>query len=172
MAYNAGVNGTAKTATVLGDPSVAGRKITVHAGATLTTESSSRGIDVFGGADAHPEFTIVADGGTIATSSNQLTTYGDIELKNGAVFVDAGNIWTIHEYRDQPGGCFYFDEFYKQIAVSYGIGLRMALDFFTLRFDGGFKAIDPAYTGRRHYPITHHNLKNDFAFHFAVGLPF
>jgi outer membrane protein assembly factor BamA len=91
---------------------------------------------------------------------------------NGAVFVDAGNIWTIHEYRDQPGGCFYFDEFYKQIAVSYGIGLRMALDFFTLRFDGGFKAIDPAYTGRRHYPITHHNLKNDFAFHFAVGLPF
>ncbi|MBQ2621708.1 MAG: autotransporter-associated beta strand repeat-containing protein [Thermoguttaceae bacterium] len=90
MAYNAGVAGTARTATVLGDPSVAGRKITVHAGATLTTESSSRGIDVFGGADAHPEFTIVADGGTIATSSNQLTTYGDIELKNGAIFEDRG----------------------------------------------------------------------------------
>ena len=92
---------------------------------------------------------------------------------NGALFVDAGNIWTIHEYRDQPGGCFYLGEFYKQIAVSYGLGLRLALDFFTLRFDGGFKAIDPAYTDtKRHYPITHHNLRHDFAFHFAVGLPF
>ena len=91
---------------------------------------------------------------------------------NGAVFVDAGNIWTIHEYADQPGGCFYFHEFYKQIAVSYGIGLRLALDFFTIRFDGGMKAINPAYTGSRHYPIAHPNLRRDFAFHFAVGLPF
>ena len=90
MAYNAGAAGTTRTATVLGDPSVAGRKITVHAGATLTTESSNRGIDVFGGADAHPEFTIVADGGTIATSTNQLTSYGDIELKNGGSFVENG----------------------------------------------------------------------------------
>lgn len=91
---------------------------------------------------------------------------------NGALFVDAGNIWTIHEYKDQPGGCFYFDEFYKQIAVSYGLGLRLALDFFTLRFDGGMKAINPAYTGKRHYPITNPNFKRDFTFHFAVGLPF
>ncbi|MBR5709260.1 MAG: autotransporter-associated beta strand repeat-containing protein [Thermoguttaceae bacterium] len=90
MAYNAGGAGVSKTATVLGDPSVEGRKITVHSGATLTTESSANGIDVFGGADAYPKFTIVADGGTIATSSNQLTTYGDIELKNGGVFEDRG----------------------------------------------------------------------------------
>ena len=91
---------------------------------------------------------------------------------NGAIFVDAGNIWTIRDYKDQPGGVFKLDEFYKQIACSYGIGLRMNLDFFIIRFDAGMKAVNPAYTGRDHYPIIHPSLKNDFALHFAVGLPF
>ena len=45
----------------------------------------------------------------------------------GALFVDAGNIWTIHNYPNQPGGMFKFNQFYKQIAASYGLGLR--LDF-------------------------------------------
>ena len=34
------------------------------------------------------------------------------------------------------------------------------------------KAVNPAYEGRDHYPIWHPNLSRDFAFHFAVGLPF
>ncbi len=40
----------------------------------------------------------------------------------GAIFIDAGNIWTIHEYPNQPGGMFKFNKFYKQIAASYEIG--------------------------------------------------
>lgn len=91
---------------------------------------------------------------------------------SGAAFVDAGNIWTIREYEDQPGGAFHIDEFYKQIAVSYGLGLRMNLGFFLLRFDAGMKAINPAYTGKDHYPIYHPKFGRDFAFHFAVGMPF
>lgn len=47
----------------------------------------------------------------------------------GAAFIDAGNIWTIREYENQPGGAFEFDKFYKQIAVAYGLGLRLDLDF-------------------------------------------
>jgi hypothetical protein len=73
---------------------------------------------------------------------------------------------------DQPGGEFRFDKFWEQIAFSYGLGLRMSLDFFTLRLDAGMKAIDPAYRGKDHYPIIHPKLSRDFAFHFAVGLPF
>ena len=91
---------------------------------------------------------------------------------NGALFVDAGNIWTIRSYHDQPEGEFRFDTFYRQIAVGYGLGLRLALDFFILRFDGGMKAINPAYTGRAHYPFIHPDFSRDFAFHFAIGLPF
>ncbi len=92
---------------------------------------------------------------------------------DGAVFVDAGNIWTLRSYADQPGGQFRFSTFYKQIAASYGLGLRFNFDYFVLRLDGGMKAVHPAYTdARRHFPIIHPNFGRDFTFHFAVGLPF
>ena len=92
---------------------------------------------------------------------------------NGAFFIDAGNIWTLRSYADQPGGQFKFDEFYKQIAVSYGLGIRLNLDYFILRLDMGVKAINPAYTAtEEHYPIISPNFKRDFSLHFAVGLPF
>lgn len=91
----------------------------------------------------------------------------------GAVFVDAGNIWTLRYYEEQPGGQFDIKDFYKQIAVAYGVGLRLNFDFFILRFDMGMKAINPAYdTQQEHYAIFHPDFSRDFAFHFAVGLPF
>jgi len=92
---------------------------------------------------------------------------------DGAVFIDAGNIWTLRDYADQPGGQFKWNKFYKQIAVAYGLGLRLNFDYFILRFDAGMKAINPAYTNsKEHYPIAHHDFSRDFSFHFAVGLPF
>ena len=92
---------------------------------------------------------------------------------NSAIFVDAGNIWTLRNYEEQPGGQFKFDSFYKQIAVAYGLGLRLNFGYFILRFDMGMKAINPAYeTNDEHYAIFHPDLSRDFTFHFAVGLPF
>lgn len=92
---------------------------------------------------------------------------------DGAAFIDAGNIWTIRDYKDQPGGQFRLDKFWQQIAVSYGLGLRLNFNYFILRFDGGMKAVHPAYTDdRRHFPIANPNFKRDFTFHFAVGMPF
>lgn len=91
----------------------------------------------------------------------------------GAAFIDAGNIWTIRAYEEQPGGQFRFKDFYKQIAVAYGLGIRFNFDFFILRFDMGMKAINPAYnSNNEHYAIFHPDFSRDFAFHFAVGLPF
>ena len=92
---------------------------------------------------------------------------------NAAIFIDAGNIWTLRKYEDQPGGQFKIGEFYKQLAVAYGLGLRLNFDYFILRFDMGMKAINPAYDDKKeHYPIAYPKLSRDFAFHFAVGLPF
>lgn len=91
----------------------------------------------------------------------------------GAAFIDAGNIWNIRSYADQSSGQFKWDRFYKQLAVSYGLGIRLNFNFFILRFDGGMKAVNPAVlSGREHWPIVHPDFKRDFAFHFAVGLPF
>ena len=92
---------------------------------------------------------------------------------SGAFFIDAGNIWTLRSYADQPGGQFRFDTFLQELAVSYGLGLRLNFDYFILRFDVGMKAINPAYTSEsEHYALWHPRLSRDLAFHFAVGLPF
>ena len=92
----------------------------------------------------------------------------------GALFVDAGNVWTLRDYDIQPGGLFRIKDFPSQLAVSYGMGLRLNFDYFILRFDLGMKAINPAYEedDEEHYPIIHPRFKRDYAFHFAVGLPF
>ena len=91
----------------------------------------------------------------------------------GAFFVDAGNIWTLRNYPEQEGGQFHLDNFYEQIAVAYGAGLRLNFSYFILRFDMGMKAVNPAYeNAKEHWAIIHPRLSRDFAFHFAVGLPF
>ncbi len=88
-----------------------------------------------------------------------------------ALFVDAGNIWTIRDYENQPGGVFKIDKFYKQIAAAYGIGLRMDFTYFLLRFDLGFKAHNPAMNQEK-WPLLHPKWSRDANFHFAVGYPF
>ena len=92
---------------------------------------------------------------------------------NGAAFIDAGNIWTLRNYAEQPGGQFKMNTFYRQIAVAYGLGLRLNFDYFILRFDAGMKAINPAYRNKEeHFALIHPNFGRDLAFHFAVGFPF
>ena len=92
---------------------------------------------------------------------------------DGAVFIDAGNIWTFRDYDDQPGGQFSFSRFWREIAVSYGMGIRFNFNYFLLRLDAGMKAINPAFEDtRRHYPRVYPKFSRDFTFHFAVGLPF
>ena len=118
---------------------------------------------------------------------NFITQTGDIKLDlnveyrthlfwkfNGAAFVDAGNIWTFREYEGQEGGQFKFNRLLNDLAVSYGLGLRLNFDYFILRFDLGMKAVNPAYEidSDDHYPLIHPKLSRDLAFHFAVGLPF
>lgn len=88
-----------------------------------------------------------------------------------AAFIDAGNIWTIRDYADQPGGLFRFNKFYEQIAASYGIGLRLNFNYFLVRLDMGMKAHNPA-SGQDHWPLLNPHFKRDSEFNFSVGYPF
>lgn len=89
----------------------------------------------------------------------------------GALFIDAGNIWTVKSYQSQPGGLFKFNSFYKELAAAYGIGLRMDFTYFLLRLDLGMKAHNPAMN-QEQWPLIHPNWHRDSNFHFAVGYPF
>lgn len=89
----------------------------------------------------------------------------------GALFIDAGNIWTIHNYENQPGGMFHFDSFYKQLAMSYGLGLRLNFNYFLIRVDLGMKAHNPA-ANRQPWPLLHPRWGRDHSLHFSIGYPF
>ena len=91
-------------------------------------------------------------------------------LELGA-FIDCGNVWTIKEYENQPGGVFKFSKFFEQLALSYGLGLRMDFTYFLVRFDLGMKAHNPA-SGQEHWPLVHPSLKRDAELHFSIGYPF
>jgi hypothetical protein len=88
-----------------------------------------------------------------------------------AAFIDAGNIWTIKE-EGLEGGRFKFNSFYKEIAIGYGIGLRLDFDYFLIRLDCGEKAYNPANGGKERWTLLHPNFKENFAWHIAVGYPF
>lgn len=92
-------------------------------------------------------------------------------ILEGAVFVDAGNIWTIRPYENQPGGFFRFNSFYKEIAAAYGMGLRLDFNIFLVRLDLGMKAHNPAQNAEP-WPLLHPRFSRDANFHFAVGYPF
>lgn len=117
--------------------------------------------------------------GNFMNQSGDIKLEGSVELRTklfwklqGALFVDAGNIWTIRQYDSQVGGEFKLDRFYKQIAVAYGMGLRLDLDFFVIRVDGGMKAVNPINNGDIRLPIIQPKLSRDLSLHLAVGYPF
>ena len=97
------------------------------------------------------------------------------KVLEAAAFTDAGNIWTIRNYDTQQGGLFSFSEFYKQIAWSYGVGIRLNFDYFVFRVDFGVKLYDPSRISEGKQWRTAPNglsWKDDMTFHFAIGYPF
>ncbi len=93
-------------------------------------------------------------------------------VAEGALFLDAGNVWTIKDYETQIGGKFKLDTFAKQIAIAYGVGLRLDFSFFIARIDLGVKLFDPSYKSRLDQWRTSPNWNDDFAVHLAIGYPF
>lgn len=115
-------------------------------------------------------------------SSNFVNQTGDIKLDMSiesrhkvsdlfeiAGFVDAGNVWTIHNYEGQEGGIFKFNNFYKEIAVAYGIGFRIDLSFLLLRFDTGIRLYEPGRPQSERLVLP---AWTRTAFHFGIGYPF
>lgn len=94
-----------------------------------------------------------------------------------ATFIDAGNIWTLHNYEGQKNGDFKFNRFYKEIALAWGLGFRLDFDFVLIRLDCGWKAYDPAKKpneskGDRWRIKNPFDMGHNTAWHIAVGYPF
>lgn len=83
------------------------------------------------------------------------------EKFNGAVFVDAGNIWNVLDDVTDDNATFSSLKSIKDIAIGSGFGLRYDFSFFVFRFDIGFKTYDPSYQ-------TQNRWFNDYNFGNAV----
>ena len=129
-------------------------------------------------------FTVEAPGellleGNLEFRGHLVHFFGDI---NYALFLDAGNVWTLPTATSTKTGeyaasDFRWDEFSKQIALGTGFGLRYDLQYFVIRFDFGLKLYDP---NRQRFVLNDFSWKKPFSprqpnylnFNLGVGYPF
>ncbi|HCY42318.1 MAG TPA: outer membrane protein assembly factor [Prolixibacteraceae bacterium] len=94
-------------------------------------------------------------------------------LLEGALFMDAGNIWAINSKDNREGAVFKMDQFCKQIAVGSGLGLRFDFTYFIFRLDLGIKIRDPSLPeGKRFVQKSYPVSSDHFNLSFAIGYPF
>lgn len=93
---------------------------------------------------------------------------GDLQ---GALFADAGNIWTIRNNQERPDGQFEMKHLLKDLATDIGIGLRYDLGMLVVRFDVGVPIHDPSEKDSKYYNIDGSFFGN-LGYHLAVGYPF
>ena len=129
--------------------------------------------------------------GSYADSSRLLNETGDIKLEanaeyryklfwiiEGAIFLDAGNIWSFKNDLARPGSQFQFNKFYKDIAIGTGTGFRFDLKFVIARVDIGMKLRDPllhdpVFSEGSHWIFLNGPYKRrDFTIVLGIGYPF
>jgi outer membrane protein assembly factor BamA len=90
----------------------------------------------------------------------------------GAVFVDAGNIWTLSKDTPYRGGNFS-KGFYKELAVNTGVGLRLDFNYFLIRVDLGIPMLDPWKQPKDRWVWKKGGMAlNDLVINFGIGYPF
>jgi outer membrane protein insertion porin family len=89
----------------------------------------------------------------------------------GGLFLEAGNIWMISEDAE-PESRFNFDAFLNQLAVGTGLGLRIDVDFFLLRFDFGVPLRVPQGWVWNPLPPAVDRNWNNITFNIGIGYSF
>ncbi|PCJ66559.1 MAG: hypothetical protein COA58_07205 [Bacteroidetes bacterium] len=98
------------------------------------------------------------------------------KLIDGAVFLDAGNIWNFRENSNFKNAEFQFNRFYKELAINSGVGLRFDLTYVVFRTDWGIALHDPSELEANRWVINNFFdqgwIFDNTAVNFAIGFPF
>lgn len=125
-------------------------------------------------------------GGSAEVDSGYPSQFGNLRLEanaeirfplwnifNGAVFVDAGNIWYTPNISGVPdGAAFRFDTFFPQIALNTGFGLRLNLKVLVLRLDMGLQLHNPNRPEGERWVIGQPKWWRNTSLNFGIGYPF
>jgi hypothetical protein len=91
----------------------------------------------------------------------------------GALFVDAGNVWDYPDPDyDDGGAAFHFNTFFESVGLDWGLGIRVNLDFLLVRVDAGVRLHDPVYAAGQRWIAPKDWFNGHYAVHFGVGYPF
>lgn len=101
-----------------------------------------------------------------------------ISYLKGAFFIDAGNVWLLREEEAREGGVFQFNDFYKEIAIGTGFGLRLDISSFVVRLDAAFPIRKPFLEEGRRWTMSDINFfrkkwrKENLVLNLGLGYPF
>jgi len=113
--------------------------------------------------------------GDIRLEANLEYRFKIIGYFHGAFFVDAGNVWLKNADTLRPGGEFKINRFYKEIAVSTGVGLRMDFNVIAIRLDLGMPLRKPYLPENNRWIFSNSSSiwRNDnLTLNFAIDYPF
>ena len=116
-------------------------------------------------------FSIPSQVGEMKIEANVEYRFPLISKLEGALFVDAGNIWDLSNAID-PSAQFKWSTFPAAIALNWGFGARLNLNFLLVRVDMGIRLRDPSRPEGERWVPTNEWLNHNFAIHFGVGYPF
>lgn len=117
-------------------------------------------------------------GGDIKLEMNAEYRFTIYRFLKGALFADAGNVWLLKPNDVTPGGQFSLSGFYKEIAVGAGVGLRIDVSFFILRFDLAIPLRKPWLENGRRWVINQIDFgspawrNENLILNVAIGYPF
>lgn len=109
--------------------------------------------------------------GTFKLEANLEYRFPIFSYLKGALFLDAGNVWMLSDDSNRPGGKLVMKDFFNEIAVGTGLGLRLDMDMLVIRADVGYALHAPYDTGKSGY-FNMPSFKKSYAFHLAIGYPF
>ena len=117
-------------------------------------------------------------GGDVKLEMNAEYRFNIYRFFKGALFADAGNVWLLKSNPADMGNPFSFSGFADELAVGAGIGLRIDVSFFILRFDLAMPLREPWQDSNQRWVIDQINLGspswrgNNLILNVAIGYPF
>lgn len=128
--------------------------------------------------DSLAENAFVDQSGDIKFEMNMEYRFPIVSILKGALFVDAGNIWLLHDDPQKPGGTFHLSSFLDQLAVGSGFGLRLDISFVVLRFDLAWPLRKPYLAESNRWVIDQIRFwnpdwrKDNLVLNIAIGYPY
>lgn len=115
--------------------------------------------------------------GDMKLEANLEIRFPIVSILKGALFIDAGNIWNLRDNESVPGGRFNTD-WYDELGIGTGLGLRFDLSIVILRLDTAFPIRKPWLESGQRFVLDQIRLnhkdwrKENLIFNLSLGYPF